>query len=34
MIFPGRFDLWFDIAVSGGKTNRISNWRDGYELVQ
>jgi prepilin-type N-terminal cleavage/methylation domain-containing protein len=31
---PDGFDLWFDIAVSGGKTNRISNWRDGYELVQ
>ena len=23
---PDTYDLWVDIKVSGGKTNRISNW--------
>ena len=29
---PNTFDLWVDVIV-GGKTNRISNWRDDPELV-
>lgn len=29
---PGQYDLWVDIVV-GGKTNRISNWREKPELV-
>ena len=29
---PGQYDLWVDIVV-GGKTNRISNWREKPEIV-
>jgi len=29
---PGHFDLWVDI-VAGGKTNRVSNWREKAEIV-
>lgn len=29
---PESFDLWVDILI-GGKTNRISNWSDSYEIV-
>ena len=29
---PKSFDLWVDV-VAGGKTNRISNWNQQYEVV-
>lgn len=29
---PGQFDLWVDI-ISGGKTNRISNWSSKPQIV-
>lgn len=29
---PGHFDLWVDILI-GGKTNRVSNWREKPQVV-